>query len=257
MAKIPRSRSGVDQTINWHARYTQQAGWTAQTRKYLYQKAGLTAASRVLEPGCGTGAILADCPAGNLHGVDWYFSNLQIARYTVPRASLSCANALALPYPSASYDACITHFFLLWVDATLALAEMHRVTRPGGCIIALAEPDYGSRIDRPPELAELGRLQGVALYKQGADPQTGRKLAGLFVKAGLEHVISGVMGGEWNQRPLDDGWEQEWAALESDLAGEVSAEKLIELRRIDAAAWAHGERILFVPTFYAIGCVPE
>lgn len=257
MAKIPRSRSGVDQTIDWHARYTQQAGWTAQTRKYLYQKAGLTAASRVLESGCGTGAILADCPAGDLHGVDWDISNLRIARRVVPRASLSCANALALPYPSASFDVCISHFFLLWVDSALALAEMRRVTRPGGFIIALAEPDYGSRIDRPPELAELGRMQGVALKNQGADPLTGRKLASLFVKTGLEQVISGVMGGEWNQRPLDDGWEQEWAALESDLAGEVSTEKLIELRRIDAAAWAHGERILFVPTFYAIGRVPE
>jgi len=257
MAKIPRSSPGINPTIDWHARYIQQASWTAQTRKYLYQKAGLSAASRVLEPGCGTGAILADCPAGVLHGVDWDFYNLQIARLTVPRASLTCANALALPYPSASFDACITHFFLLWVDANHALTEMQRVTRPGGCIIALAEPDYGARIDRPPELAELGRLQGLALKSQGADPHTGRKLAGLFVKAGLEHVITGVMGGEWNQKPLDDGWEQEWAALESDLAGEVSAEKISELRRIDAAAWAHGERILFVPTFYGIGSVPE
>lgn len=257
MAQIPRSFPGLTQPVDWHARYTQQAGWTAQTRKYLYQKAGLNAASRVLEPGCGTGAILADCPAGKLHGIDWDFPNLQICRRTTPHAALACADALSLPYPSSFFDACISHFFLLWVDADRALAEMRRVTHPGGVIIALAEPDYGGRIDCPSELAELGQLQGLALKNQGADPLTGRKLAGLFVHAGLEQVTNGVMGGEWGPAALDDGWEQEWAALEFDLAGEISVEKLVELRRIDAAAWTHGERILFVPTFYAIGTVPE
>lgn len=257
MAQIPRSFPGLTRPVDWHARYTQQAGWTAPTRKYIYQKAGLNTASRVLEPGCGTGAILSDCPAGKLHGIDWDFPNLQICRQTTPHAALACANALSLPYPSSFFDACISHFFLLWVDADRALAEMHRVTHPGGVIIALAEPDYGGRIDCPSELVELGHLQGLALKNQGADPLTGRKLAGLFVNAGLEHVTTGVMGGEWGSTALDDGWEQEWAALEFDLAGEISSERLAELRRIDAAAWTHGERILFVPTFYAIGRVPE
>lgn len=257
MEKSPRSGSGVARTIDWHARYLQQAGWTAQTRRYLFGKAGLSAASRVLEPGCGTGAILSDCPAGTLTGVDWDIDNLRTARRSVPRAGLACADALSLPFPAASFDACITHFFLLWVDAESSLTEMCRVTRPGGAVIALAEPDYGGRIDRPIELAELGRLQGESLNKQGADPLTGRKLAGLFAQAGLEQVFTGVMGGEWGFHGLDNGWEQEWAALESDLAGEVEPEKLAELRRLDAAAWAHGERILFVPTFYAFGRVPE
>ena len=48
--------------MDWHARYTQQANWTAQTRRYLYEKAGLSKTARVLEPGCGTGAVLVDCP---------------------------------------------------------------------------------------------------------------------------------------------------------------------------------------------------
>lgn len=256
MEESPRSSSGLARAASWHARYAQQAGWTAQTRRYLYEKAGLTAASRVLEPGCGTGAVLSDCPAGFLAGIDWNFDNLLTARRFVPRGRLACANALSLPFPSAVFDTCITHFFLLWVDEQCTLAEMMRVTRPGGAVIALAEPDYGGRIDRPIELAELGRLQGEALKKQGADPLMGRKLAGLFASAGLQQVVTGVMGGEWGFRSLDDGWEQEWAALESDLAGEIEPEKLGELRRIDAAAWAHGERILFVPTFYAIGFVP-
>lgn len=255
MEASPRSSSGVARPSDWHARYLQQAGWTAQTRHYLFEKAGLSDSSRVFEPGCGTGAVLSDCMAGFLAGIDWNFENLQVARRFVPRAHFSRANALSLPFPPAAFDACISHFFLLWVDAERALSEMIRVTRPGGWIIALAEPDYGGRIDRPIELAELGRLQGQALEKQGADPLMGRKLAGLFARAGLQDVLAGVMGGEWGFRELDNGWEQEWAALDSDLAGLIQPEQLAELRRIDAAAWAHGERILFVPTFYAMGQV--
>ena len=242
--------------MDWHARYTQQAGWTAQIRRYLYEKAGLTRTARVLEPGCGTGAVLTDCPAGTLHGLDWDWQHLQIAQHAVPRARLVRADADTLPYADASFDACLTHYFLLWVNAARVLAEMRRVTRPGGMILALAEPDYGARIDFPAELAEIGQLQGSALERQGADPHRGRKLAALFTAAGLQQVTSGVMGGEWSAMQLEDGWDLEWAALEADLAGSLPAERLAELRRIDAAARQHGERILFVPTFYAIGRVP-
>src|SRR3990170_5573774 len=108
MAKIPRSRSGVDQTIDWHARYTQQAGWTAQTRRYLYEKAGLNKAFHILEPGCGTGAVLADCPAGSLHGLDWDWQHLQVAQHAIPLARLVRAAAVTLPYATASFDACLT-----------------------------------------------------------------------------------------------------------------------------------------------------
>jgi hypothetical protein len=122
---------------------------------------------------------------------------------------------------------------------------------------ALPISDYGARIDFPVELAEMGQLQGSALARQGADPRMGRKLAALFTAAGLQRVTTGVMGGEWSARQLEaDGWNLEWAALEADLAGSLPPERLAELRRIDAAAWQRGDRILFVPTFYAIGWVP-
>ncbi|PIV25986.1 MAG: SAM-dependent methyltransferase, partial [Anaerolineae bacterium CG03_land_8_20_14_0_80_58_20] len=42
--------------MNGHERYTQQARWTRDLRAYLFDKAGLRDARRVLEVGCGTGA---------------------------------------------------------------------------------------------------------------------------------------------------------------------------------------------------------
>ena len=107
--------------------------------------------------------------------MDWDRTNLRIARQTVPRANLVHADAVKLPYPDGAFDASLTHYFLLWVDAQRVLVEMMRVTRPGGVILGLAEPDYTGRIDYPTELAELGQLQAKALARQGADMPNGAK----------------------------------------------------------------------------------
>jgi len=242
--------------VNWHARYLQQAAWTAQLRRYLYQKAGLTQESRILEPGCGTGAVLADCPAKTPYGLDWDRSSLQIARQTVSRAALTTGNAVHLPFPVGYFDACITHYFLLWIDAVAVLAECLRVTRPGGVIMALAEPDYGARIDYPAELEEIGRMQAESLRQQGADVRMGRKLAGLFSSAGLINITTGILGSEWSQTPDQASQILEWDVIEADVTGRIDPARLENLKQIDAEAWLRGERVLSVPTFYAIGWKP-
>ena len=130
---------------------------------------------------------------------------------------------------------------------------MVRAARPGSAIIAFAEPDYGGRIDYPPELEELGKLQTQALRRQGADPLTGRKLNEIFHRAGLKNIETGLLGGQWSGEPQPAQQASEWATLETDLAGLLPNARLKELRRQDADAWQAGRRVLFVPTFYAVG----
>ena len=133
------------------------------------------------------------------------------------------------------------------------LTEMCRVVRPGGAIFALAEPDYGGRIDFPPGLVESGRLQSESIRRQGADPEIGRKLAGLFCEAGIEQVQVGILGGEWYSRAHGGDLDLEWEVLSADLSGEVKSDDLIRLKSIDQEARRLGKRILYVPTFYAWG----
>jgi len=57
--------------MEWHKRFVQQAGWTGELRRYLFKRTGLQFARRVLEVGCGTGAILAGLETGAaVHGLD-------------------------------------------------------------------------------------------------------------------------------------------------------------------------------------------
>lgn len=241
--------------MDWHARYLQQAGWTASLRAYLFQKAHLDEAQRVLDLGCGTGALLVDFPARPLvHGLDLSLPAVIQAKKHAPGAALVCADGFSLPYAPASFDVVFCHFVLLWVsDPLQVVAKMRRVTRPGGVVLALAEPDYGGRIDYPDELAPLGRWQAEALRQQGANPEIGRQLAGIFIRAGLTQVETGVMGGEWHA-PAPAA-ELEWEVLAADLAGKILPADLQKLKSRDELAWQTGERILFVPTFYASGRV--
>ncbi len=134
---------------------------------------------------------------------------------------------------------------------------MARVTRPSGAVLALAEPDYGGRVDFPEELGQLGVWQMESLRTQGADPLMGRKLARVFRQAGLYSVETGALGGQWSGAPDWEAWESEWSVLESDLKNKPSlSEKLGFLKRLDKSAYEKGERVLFVPTFYAWGRVP-
>lgn len=243
----------------WHHRFQQQAGWTAWIRRHLIERVQLPPNARVLEFGCGTGAITRELAAGSplrTFGFDIRLDYLQLARRQDPNTRYLQADAYHPPLSPAACDAVICHMFLLWIaDPARVLGEMARCVRPGGWVMALAEPDYAGRIDHPRELGALGRWQAESLRKQGAYPDRGRELAGLFSGAGLHHVETGVLGGQWRSADALAGFEQEWQVLLSDLEGEIPADTLNQLRQLDHTARKTGERILFVPTFYAIGQV--
>ncbi len=241
----------------WHDWFSVQAAWTRPARSWLYQQAGLAAARTVLEVGCGSGVIageLAQFGPARVLGLDLDARMLAFARQQGSGAKHVQGDAYTLPFPDHSFDVVVCHYLLLWLrDPVRGVREMARVLRPSGCVLACAEPDYGGRIDHPPEMAVLGQLQAEALRRQGADPEIGRRLGELFTAAGLRATV-GVMAGQWDvPAPPGDGFDAEWAMRERDLAALVAPEELRRLRALDRRAQAEGRRLLFVPTLYALG----
>ncbi len=241
--------------MNWHARYQQQAGWTAALRAYLFAGAGLERANQALEVGCGTGAVLGEMSSPiRLHGLDLSIDVLNEAKVHASRARLVCGDAHHLPYPGATFDLTCCHYLLLWVhDPLQVVREMKRVTRRGGHVLALAEPDYTARRDAPAALVKLGLLQTQALRDQGADPGLGSRLADLFHRAGLELLETGAMPPP-PPAPFDRAaWELEWTVLRSDLDGRLPDAQLQRYQELDLRAWERGERLLHIPTYFAWG----
>jgi ubiquinone/menaquinone biosynthesis C-methylase UbiE len=249
-------------TAKWHQRYLQQASWTKNLRAYLYKKASLQQADRILDVGCGTGVLeyeLENYTTTHLFASDIDYAALKLSRQYAPQSIYSRGDALSLPYADNSFEITFCHFLLLWVsDALSAVHEMVRVTRPAGYVIALAEPDYGGRIDFPPELSIIGDWQTDSLKQQGANPNMGRELRSIFFRAGLVNVEIGVMGGQWGLESTDRDNSLEWDVIRSDLHfNDQFHIQAATLQSMDRVARETGQRVLFVPTFYAIGMVKD
>jgi SAM-dependent methyltransferase len=240
----------------WHKRYRQQVGWSLQTRRYIFERIGLQTSARILEVGCGTGALTDSLAADgytDLFGLDIDF---QALAFQSDSYSLVQGNAFHLPFPNGAFDLVICHFLLLWlIDPAVAIAEMKRVVKKSGGIVALGEPDYGGRVDYPDQLETLGKMQIVALIKQCADPFMGRKLLGLFHQVGLSGIQCGIIGAEWEQKVDNTKDDLEWAVLRKDLAYTISDQEFERYQAIDRRARQDGSRVRFVPLFYAFGKV--
>lgn len=253
---------GHKQAISyWDNRFKMQAKWTSTIRSFIFKAIDIHQAARILDVGCGTGVIEAEIAphySFMIHGLDINGQYLSYAESMGRSANYTQADAYHTPYETGTFDACICHFFLLWItNPVQVLNEIKRITKPGGKIAAIAEPDYGGRIDYPSDLEVIGRMQTNSLREQGADPQIGRKLSALFHQVELIEVTTGLLGGQWTKPARRDEWLDEWQTIEYDL--NMLPDPQIDIGRlkaIDTEAIKTGEKVLYVPTFYAWGTKP-
>ena len=114
-----------------------------------------------LEVGIGDGENLPFLPPGwTIHGVDIARTRLEacIDRHPEMSGRLAWAEAEALPFDDATFDACWTiGGFNYFRDHEAALREMRRVTRPGGPVVVADEVPGLHR-------AGLGHLIGVPAF---------------------------------------------------------------------------------------------
>lgn len=143
-----RDSAGIDdkQAREHAARLELRAGADSEiaAREEYVTLLGVAPGEHVLDVGCGSGAVTRTlarrvAPGGRAVGVDASAALLEVARELANEAGLGAmigfkeGDCRALPFPDASFDAVLAATTLSHVpDVGRALAEMVRVTRPGG-----------------------------------------------------------------------------------------------------------------------------
>lgn len=161
----------------------------------------LTPGEHVLDLGCGPGLLAAGMaqaagPSGHVTGLDLSEPMLMVARNRCQpfghRISLVRGDGTALPFRAASFDAAVSTQVLEYIPAVdTALAELHRVVRPGGRILLL-DTDWGSVVWHSSD-PERMRTILAAWMRRFADPYLPRTLASRLQAAGFEIIGRDVL----------------------------------------------------------------
>jgi demethylmenaquinone methyltransferase/2-methoxy-6-polyprenyl-1,4-benzoquinol methylase len=114
----------------------QERRWRGVVAKALDVRAG----DRVLDLAAGTGASSVPIEARGARAVacDFSLGMLAVGRSRHPQLAFVAGDALRLPFATAAFDSVTISFGLRNVsDVDAALAELARVTRPGGRLVVL------------------------------------------------------------------------------------------------------------------------
>lgn len=152
---------------------------------------------QILDVGCGLGddaAAMAKlaAPTGKVVGVDGSRGMVEAARGRhggVSGLSFSVADAAALPFDDASFDACRIDRVLQHIPAPApVIREMARVLKPGGVMVAFDNDWETLTVDSPDR--DLTRTALNAWCDRFPSGWIGRHLVPLFLDAGLRDVVA-------------------------------------------------------------------
>jgi SAM-dependent methyltransferase len=172
------------------------ARYSNQLSGPLADLAGVKAGQRVLDVGCGPGALTAELVArlgaDQVSAVDPSSTFVAAARDRFPGVDLRLASAEELPFGDGEFDAALAQLVVQFMtDPVAGLREMARVTKPGGPVAACVWDRGGGR--SPTTLF----WEAARDLDPATDAGTGRapgasegELHALFEQAGLAEVTS-------------------------------------------------------------------
>lgn len=194
----PQSKEMADESMVRNLEAQVEAIWPQEEAIFARHPLG---DANVLDVGCGTGEIIVRLaeryPQASFVGVDLEEPHLERAALRcapfAPRVRFEHGDALALPFPDASFDFVTCRHLLQAVpDPAPVIAEIRRVLRPGGRTHLIAE-DYGMLWAHPTRLGSDNFWQVFPprfAAAVGCDLHVGRKIHTLLVDLGMTGIAA-------------------------------------------------------------------
>lgn len=185
--------------------------WSRRLAAPFADFAGVSSGMRVLDVGCGTGALteelLARLPRRAVMAVDPSTSFVTGLQARLPDLAVMVAGAEGLPFGDRTFDASlallVVHFM---ADPVAGLAEMARVTRRGG-VVAASVWDYAG--DRGPLGVFWEAAGSIWPDTAGESRLAGAReghLAELLAGAGLHHVTAAALPVTVEHATFEEWW---------------------------------------------------
>ena len=213
---------------------------------------------RWIDVGCGNGAfteqLIRRCAPAEAQGIDPSEAQITFAR-TRPGARSAIfrlGDAMALPFAADSFDAAVMALVIFFVpDPARGLAEMRRVVRPGGMVVAYAWDALGGASPHEPIQAEMPALGLTPLLPPSASASRMEALRDLWLDAGLEAVETREITVQRTFADFDDFWKTttatgslklSLAAIEPDAVAELKARVRVRLPADSQGRITYGAR---------------
>ncbi|MGH3569108.1 MAG: methyltransferase domain-containing protein [Pseudonocardia sp.] len=227
--------------------------------EWLVDRTGVGPAARALDIGCGPLGILdilsqSVDSAESVIGVDSRPRMLEMARESLAErgidgVQLLVADAAGTGLPADTFDLVHTRFVLINVpNPEQVVAEMARLTRPGGCVIVQDADFITKAVCEPPHPA-WDRLLDVVLAvwdDSGFDPYIGRRLPNLLRAAGLVDVEVTVTARVWRSA---DAYRMLMLAVADVVREQIVALGLMTGAELDAVVAEVSEHLQRPDTF--------
>ncbi len=174
--------------------------------------AGVRAGQRVLDVGCGPGALTAELVhrlgRESVAALDPSEPFVAAARARHPGVDVQWSSAEDIPHPDDAFDVAMAQLVVHFMrDPIVGLTEMARVTRPDGVVAACVWDFAGERA--PISAFWQAARDGDAEVHDESDLAGTREghLRELFEAAGLRDVVETALLASVEHETFDDWWE--------------------------------------------------
>ena len=186
--------------------------YSVQLAPQLAELGGVEAGQRVLDVGCGPGALTGELVrrlgAGAVAAVDPSDPFVAAAKARHPGVEVQRASAERLPFGDGTFDAALAQLVVHFMaDPVAGLREMARVTRPGGVVAACVWDHAG---DRTPLAVFWRAAHELDPGTQGESALAGAReghLAELLAAAGVTSVEEATLQAAIEFVSFEEWWD--------------------------------------------------